>query len=203
MLVAVVLAAGDSQRMGRPKALLTATDGRPFVTRIVSTLTAAGLGQIVIVTGAEHGAIAGAIRADEPEVTPMLVNNPDPSRGPLSSLWTAMDALTLADVDGIVMTPVDIPMTRPETVRAVIDAWQRRRAPIVRPAVGSKHGHPVLFDRSLFDELRHAPLAEGAKAVIRARRDNVLNVSVDDEGCLRDIDTPADYEAMLRMKEAD
>ena len=133
----------------------------------------------------------------------MLVNNPDPSRGPLSSLWTAMDALTLPDVDGIVMTPVDIPMTRPETVRAVIHAWQRTRAPIVRPAIGSKHGHPVLFDRSLFDELRHAPLAEGAKAVIRARRDDVLNVSVDDEGCLRDIDTPADYEAMLRMKEAD
>jgi molybdenum cofactor cytidylyltransferase len=73
----------------------------------------------------------------------------------------------------------------------------------VRPAIGSRHGHPVLFDRSVFDELRRAPLTEGAKAVIRAFPDRVVNVAVDDEGCLSDIDTPADYEAMLRMKEAD
>jgi CTP:molybdopterin cytidylyltransferase MocA len=133
----------------------------------------------------------------------MLVNNPDPSRGPLSSLWAAMDAVPLDVVDGILMTPVDIPMTRPQTVRAVIDEWQRTRAAIVRPAVGARHGHPVLFDRSIFDELRRAPLNEGAKVVIRARTDRVVNVGVDDEGCLGDVDTPADYEAMLRVREAE
>ena len=203
MLIAVVLAAGDSRRMGTPKALLRDRAGRPFVDRIVSTLIAAGLDRIVIVTGTQHKAITDALEADAPGIAPVLVNNSDPSRGPLSSLWTAMDAVPLATVDGILMIPVDLPMTRPETVRAVIDAWRRTRAPIVRPAMGSRHGHPVLFDRSVFDELRRAPLAEGAKAVIHAFPDRVVNVAVDDDGCLSDIDTPADYEAMLRTKEAD
>jgi molybdenum cofactor cytidylyltransferase len=88
-------------------------------------------------------------------------------------------------------------------VRAVVDAWRHRRPPIVRPAVGEQHGHPVLFDRSVFDELRHAPLAGGAKTVVHAHEDALLNVQVDDEGCVTDIDTPAEYDALLqRSKES-
>ena len=56
----------------------------------------------------------------------------------------------------------------------------------------------MLFDRSVFDELRRAPLDVGAKAVVRAHAARVVNVAVDDEGCLIDVDTPVDYEAMLR-----
>ena len=56
----------------------------------------------------------------------------------------------------------------------------------------------MLFDRAVFDELRRTPLGEGAKALLRAHADRVVNVPVDDEGCLVDVDTPADYEAMKR-----
>jgi molybdenum cofactor cytidylyltransferase len=91
------------------------------------------------------------------------------------------------------MTLVDVPAISPHTVRAVIDAWRRTRAPIVRPAIGDRHGHPVMFDRSVFDELRRAPLEAGAKSVVHAHLDAIVNVPVDEEGSLIDIDTPEDY----------
>jgi molybdenum cofactor cytidylyltransferase len=83
-------------------------------------------------------------------------------------------------------------------VRAVIAAWQQSRAPIVRPAIGERHGHPVLFDRAVVDELRRAPLDVGAKAVVRAHAHEIVNVEVSDEGCVVDIDTPLDYERYLK-----
>jgi molybdenum cofactor cytidylyltransferase len=89
-------------------------------------------------------------------------------------------------------------MVRASTIEQVLGAWQRTRAPVVRPVVGPRHGHPVLFDRSVFDELRRAPLEEGAKAVVHAYAARVLDVPVADEGCLVDVDTPADYDALMR-----
>ena len=89
-----------------------------------------------------------------------------------------------------------------DSLRALVE----RRAPelvedraIVRPAMGERHGHPVLFDRTVFGDLRRAPEHLGAKAVIRASGDAVLNVPVDDPGCLVDVDTPADYQALRGM----
>ena len=197
MLAAIILAAGDSTRMGRPKALLPDPDGRPFVARLVRTFAAAGLHDIVVVTGSLHAAIAEAVAADQPPVAPNLVNNPQPALGQVSSLWMGLDAASRLGVDGMLMTLVDIPLVRASTIQKVIDEWTRSRAPIVRPAVGDRHGHPVLFDRSLFDALRHAPITEGARAVVHANADRIVNVQVDDEGCLLDVDTPADYNALI------
>jgi len=200
MLATIILAAGDSTRMGTPKALLPDPDGRPFVARLVRSFSAAGLDEIVIVTGATHDAIVEALAADGPPVGPVCVGNPDPSRGQLSSLWVGLDAVARPDVDGVLVTPVDIPMIRPTTIRQVVEAWSHTRAPIVRPAVGARHGHPVLFDRIVFDDLRRAALTEGAGVVVHANIDRVVNVAVDDEGCLLDVDTPADYQAIVGRK---
>ena len=182
--------------MGRPKAVLTDGDGRAFVARIVRTFAAAGITDTVIVTGSQHDTIVAALAADGPPVAPRIVRNPDPSRGQLSSLWTGLDAVG-PDIAGVLMTLVDVPMLRASTIRSVIDAWHDTRAPIVRPAIGNRHGHPVLFDRSTFDELRRAPLSEGAKAVVHAHAQHVVNVQVDDPGCLVDIDTPGDYQRVM------
>jgi len=198
MLAAIILAAGDSTRMGRPKALLPDADGRPFVARLVRTFLAADVEHVIVVTGSLHAQIADALAADDLPAAPQLVNNPQPALGQVSSLWIGLDAATTLGVDGVLMTLVDIPLVRPSTVRQVIDAWTGNRAPIVRPAVGDRHGHPVLFDRSVFDTLRHAPVTEGARAVVHANADRIVNVQVDDEGCLLDVDTPADYDAVVR-----
>jgi molybdenum cofactor cytidylyltransferase len=197
VLPGVVLAGGDSTRMGSPKAILPAPGGLPFVSRIVGTLSRAGVTDIVVVTGRHHDAIVDAI-ARSAVVSPRILRNVDPSRGQLSSLLVAMDAVVTESTDGLLMTLVDVPLVDVETVKTVIAAWRRTRAPIVRPAIGDAHGHPVIFDRALFDEIRSAPLDGGAKFVVRAHESEILNVPVEDEGCLRDIDTPADYDAMRR-----
>jgi len=196
VLPAVLLAAGDSTRMGSPKAILDAPDGRPFVASIVRSLAAAGVGEIVIVTGRDHDRVVAVIDDDAPPLRPRFVRNPDPSRGQLSSLWAGMDACVTADTEALMVTLVDVPLIAPDTIRRVIDVWRRTRAPIVRPAIGDRHGHPVIFDRAVLEELRAAPLDAGAKAVVRAHAGEVVDVPVDDEGSLTDVDTPADYDAL-------
>lgn len=195
-LCAVILAAGDSSRMGSPKAALLTPDGDSFITRVVRTLRDAGVGDLAIVTGRHHDAVIDALTRDRVEPLPRIVRNPDPSRGQLSSLLAGIDALVTPHTEAVMMTLVDVPLVRAATVIAVIDEWRRSRAPIVRPAIGDQHGHPVIFDRAVLDEIRRAPLDAGAKSVVRAHEHEIVNVPVDDEGCLRDVDTPSDYEAL-------
>jgi molybdenum cofactor cytidylyltransferase len=183
--------------MGSPKATLVAPCGRTFVTAVVRTLREAGVTDLVVVTGRHHEAVVDAI-ARELSIATRVVRNPDPSRGQLSSLLAGMDAVATRSAEGVMMTLVDVPLVRVSTVTAVIAAWRDGRAPIVRPAIGDRHGHPVIFDRAVLDELRRAPLEAGAKSVIRAHEHEILNVQVDDEGCVRDVDTPADYEAIRK-----
>jgi molybdenum cofactor cytidylyltransferase len=184
--------------MGSPKALLPDPDGRPFVARIIRTLHAAGLRDVLVVTGSQHDAIAAAVMADDPHSGVRIVRNTDPDRGQLSSIWTALDACP-ADAEGLLMTLVDVPLLTSGTVRAVVDAWQRTRAPVVRPIVAGRRGHPVIFDRRVFDELRVAPLDSGARVVVRAHWAESVDVPVTDRGSLVYVDTPADY---ARLNEA-
>lgn len=196
VLSAVILAAGDSTRMGSPKAALLTPDGATFVGRVVTTLREAGVDDLVIVTGRHHDAVVASIARDHRSTTLRIVRNPDPSRGQLSSLLTGMEMMVTPQTDAMLMTLVDVPLVRVSTVASVIDEWRRTRAPIVRPAIGDRHGHPVIFDRVVFDELRRAPLNAGAKSVVRAHEHEIVNVPVDDEGCVRDVDTPSDYETL-------
>ena len=181
--------------MGSPKAALQTPEGQPFVVAIVDSLRAsAEVDDIVIVTGTHHEAIVEALGSRAALVR--VVRNPDPDRGQLSSLWIGMDAVVTDASQAFLMTLVDVPRIDASTIRAVVAAWRTSGAPIVRPAIGDRHGHPVLFDRAVFDELRRAPLDQGAKAVIRAHADDLLNVAVADAGCLVDVDTPQDYRKM-------
>ncbi|MCU0250948.1 MAG: nucleotidyltransferase family protein [Vicinamibacterales bacterium] len=190
MVVGIILAAGASARMGRPKALLP-IGGDTFVTRVCRTLVEAGVGDLVVVVGAEHDAIAAAV--DGSGLRARVVENPRREEGQLSSVLTGLAVADRPGVDALLVHLVDAPLVRPDTVRAVLDAFLRTHAPIVRPAVGDRHGHPVLFARRLFDELRRADPAVGAKAVVQAHASEVCNVAVDDEGACRDIDTPEDF----------
>jgi CTP:molybdopterin cytidylyltransferase MocA len=199
VLAGLVLAGGGSSRMGgSPKAALKAPCGRSFAGRIIDVLTEAGVENLVVVTGEHHDAVVAAVTDDSPEKFPVFVRNPNPARGQLSSLWVGMDHVINADVQALLVTLVDVPMITVEVVRLVIDGWRATGAPIVRPAMGALHGHPVLYDRSLFAVLRSASLEQGAKSVVRAHESEILNVPVTDPGCLRDVDTPEDYKDLGR-----
>jgi len=90
------------------------------------------------------------------------------------------------------MTLVDVPLVHASTVRAVVDRYRQTRARVVRPVRCGEHGHPVLIDRALFEAIRHADPASGAKPVIRANVSAAGDVPVDDDGAFADFDTPDD-----------
>ena len=198
MIPALVLAAGASLRMGTPKALLPDPDGRPFVARVVRTLHMAGLAEVVVVAGVALDEVVAAIATDGLSTGTRVIRNPDPGRGQLSSLLAGMDVMR-PDTEAVMVTLVDVPMVSVATVGAVAAAWRARRGAIVRPAMGDRHGHPVIFDRRVFAALRAAPMSEGAKRVVRDYAGEIENVAVDDEGCLMDVDTPDDYAKLTRI----
>ena len=202
MLAAIILAAGESSRMGRPKALLPDPGGRPFVVRLAGTFATAGVPRIIVVAGSHTSAVSETLDAAALGITPVVVTNRNPARGQVSSLWVGLDEAERAGADAVLVTLVDIPLVKVETVERVISAWRERRAPIVRPAFGGRHGHPVLFDRAVFEELRSAPLDEGARAVVHAHANDIMTVDIDDEGCVTDVDTPEDYEKLIRGRGA-
>src|SRR5262245_46101297 len=96
-------------RMGSPKALLPAPDGRAFVTRIVHTLREAGIVEVVVVSGRDHEALVELLEANVLP-PPLVARNTDSSRGQLSSLWVGMDAVLRSDTEAILVTLVDVPM---------------------------------------------------------------------------------------------
>jgi molybdenum cofactor cytidylyltransferase len=195
VIPAIVLAAGKSTRMGRPKANLPLEGGDTFLSRIVRTFSVAAAGDVVVVLGHDADAIASVL-ADH-GVAARLVTNPDYETGQLSSLLIGLDAVDRPGVTAALITLVDVPLVDASTVRAVIDRYLRTRAPIVRPVRGHEHGHPVLIDRSLFDEFRRADPTSGAKVVVRAHASTLGDVEVDDAGAFLDIDTADEYERLV------
>jgi len=186
-LGAVILAAGDSRRMGQPKALLT-VGGETFLGRWLRLLAEARIGAVRVVLG-HDGAV---IRARVPLPDEQVVLQPHPEEGMLSSLRLGMDSLP-AGLDGLFLCPVDHPRVETELIAKLAAEFQPGL--VVVPIHGGRRGHPVLFAADLFAELRTAPLDEGARAVVRADPGRVLEVPAD-AGILADIDTQDEYESL-------
>jgi molybdenum cofactor cytidylyltransferase len=194
LVAGIILAAGASSRMGRPKALLP-IGSDTFVTRVARVVTAAGASPLVVVSGSEDEHVRAAIAAAGLPVA--VVRNPHRERGQLSSILVGLDAVDGPDVGAVLVCLVDCPLVQVETIERVIAAYRATRAPIVRPAMGSRHGHPALFSREVFAELRGTSLDVGAKAVVRAHAAAAVEVEVLDTGAFVDVDTPDEYAALL------
>jgi molybdenum cofactor cytidylyltransferase len=192
MIVAVILSAGESSRMGRPKALLP-IDGVRFIEKIVTTLKATSVGQIVVVLG--HN--VNELRRTMSDLPVDLVINPDYKRGQLTSLLAAIRGIEAGKdaehVDGILVHLVDHPYIKADLVNLMIERFYETERLIVVPRYRDRRGHPVIFSRALFGELLAAPLDRGAKAVVHAHRDDTLEIDTNDEGAIIDIDTPEEY----------
>ena len=195
MIPAIVLAAGKSSRMGRPKALLPiGSSGDTFLTRILRVLREGGVEHAVVVVGADAQAVRATLPPDDESLS--VVENTDYEQGQLSSLLVGLaDAEKRGGhVEAVMVTLVDLPLISAATVRGVFEAYRTSPgAPIVRPRRGTRHGHPAIFSRSLFEELRRAAPSTGAKPVVHAHAAEEVNVDVADDGAFTDIDTPEDY----------
>jgi molybdenum cofactor cytidylyltransferase len=197
MISAIVLAAGASSRMGQAKAALRiGPTGETVVSRVVGTLLTGGIPDVVVVAGAHIDAVRHAMSPRETRAR--VVAHPSWQQGQLSSLIAGLNAIENPLLEAVMVTLVDVPMVSSSTVAMVIAEWRRTRAPIVRPAAGDQHGHPVIFDRSVFEDLRAADPNAGAKAVFAIHKERIVNVAVNDPGAFEDMDTPEDYERVLR-----
>ena len=195
MIPAIVLAGGKSSRMGRPKALLPIdSTGATFFDRITRTLVEAGLEDIVVVVGADAEAIRRGVRL-MPCVR--IVDNLDHEQGQLTSLVAGLRAIDATRATAVLVTLIDVPLVSAATVRTLIAVQCERNAPIVRPVSKGRHGHPVIFGRALFDELQRADPSHGAKPVVRAHAEEMVEVPIEDEGPFTDIDTPEEYERWI------
>jgi molybdenum cofactor cytidylyltransferase len=177
--------------MGRSKALLPCGPaGRTFVGTLIGTLREGGVSDVIVVIRSGDAELEREVERHAPAARP--VQNPRADEGQLSSLLAGLNAADHPGVHAVLVTPVDAPLVRPDTVAALFRAFAGGAA-IVRPAHGGRHGHPVIFGRAVFDELRRADPSVGAKAVVRADPARVRNVDVDDPGVLADIDTPQEF----------
>ncbi len=192
MIVAVILSAGESSRMGRPKALLP-IDGVRFVEKIVAALKSTDVGSIIVVLG--HN--AEEIRQKISDLPVTILINHDYKQGQLSSLQAAIRHLESSSegssVDGILVHLVDHPYISAGLVNLMIDRFHEAKKLIVVPRFQGRRGHPVIFARALFSELLAAGLDQGAKPVVHAHRDETLEIDTEDRGVLIDIDTPEEY----------
>jgi molybdenum cofactor cytidylyltransferase len=192
VIPALVLAAGRSSRMGRAKATLPIDDsGGTFLTRIVRTFQDAGVDDVIVVVGHDAQAIVDAFAVSE--LRARFVENPDYDRGQLSSLVAGLSVADRPGVAAVLVTLVDVPLVSASTVRTVVGAYRRTGVPIVRPTSGTRHGHPLLIDRSVFAALRAADPEAGAKPIVRAHASAAGDIAIDDEGAFLDIDTPDEY----------
>jgi molybdenum cofactor cytidylyltransferase len=120
------------------------------------------------------------------------VENDDPEAEQIDSLRVGLDALG-EGTEAAVVLPVDTPGVSVSTVLRVTAAFRRSRSLIVRPEHGGRPGHPILFARAVWGDLKVHELAEGARTVVRRYSDEIEDVPVDDPNVLVDIDTPERY----------
>ncbi len=187
MINAIVLAAGESRRMGMPKALLRFGD-TTFLSQIVSVLQQAEVDGVTVVLGAQ----AAAIRASTGLSGVDVVVNEDYRRGQLSSLVAGLRSLP-SQTEAILLCLVDNPLVTGAIVNRVVRAFHETGKPIVIPVFKGRRGHPALFARATFDELLNAPADEGARYVVQLHRDQVFEAAMPEPAILTRIDTPEDY----------
>lgn len=175
--------------MGSAKALLDA-GGLTFLWRVVSALSAGGCSPVVVVVRDERGAVATEAEARGA----VVVGNPNPDEGPISSIRLALGEWG-EGVDGCAVCPVDHPLIGGATVGALAACFAEAGAGtgIVIPTYRGRRGHPAIFHRRLFRELLDPHLPEGARTVVRSSPTRVREFPVDDPGVVADIDTPAEY----------
>ncbi len=190
MIAGIILAAGESRRMGSPKALLEYR-GETFANRLVRVLST--VCHPVIMAVAHH---ADVIR---PQVRGpvQFVVNPDPARGQLSSLQIALAAVPI-DAEGFMFTPVDCPAMEPETVARLAETFARRdpTTQFVIPSFKGHHGHPVCGSRAMLAALLALPATGQAREVVHAHVLQTQYVDVEDSGILVDIDDPEAYRVL-------
>ena len=185
---AILTAAGESTRMGRPKPLLP-WRGATLLESQIASLAEAGVAEIVVVLGHRADEVAPYVKGP----LARSVVNPDYRQGKTTSIKAGLRAID-ADAEAILLLAVDQPRTE-AIVSRVLRAHRNGDAPITSPRFQGHGGHPLLFSVSLKGELeRISEGRQGIRELFEAHRGQVLEVELDDPLVRLDINTPEEYE---------
>jgi molybdenum cofactor cytidylyltransferase len=186
MICAIILAAGESRRMGQLKPLLKIKE-KTFLQHISEQVQKAGIDRIFVITGFE----AEKVKKESGVGAVHFLTNHEYSNGQFSSLQTGIKNLP-KNCSGVLVCLVDQPHIKCEWIHKLLDAFQKTNAPIVTPKFKSKRGHPILFNSSLFEEILQMGPKQTAHDLKRNHYENIVDVLIDDEGLIFDADTPDD-----------
>lgn len=190
-ITAIVLAAGESNRMKEPKLLLSYRE-KPMIRNVVDTIARSKVHETVVVLGANHEKIEEALTGSS--VT--YCANKNYKKGMLSSIQEGVKSMP-ASSDGCLVVLGDQPMITPEIINAIIDAYSRTQKGIVVPVFEKRRGHPVLIDRKYRNDVDSLDPEVGLRDLIWKFPDDIAEVKIDEEAIVRDIDTRDDYQYEL------
>ena len=196
MISAIVLAAGLSTRMERPKQLLPFGE-HTVIEQVVSVLLVSPVDEVLVVTGHERAAVEAAL-AHWPVRT---VFNPDYAQGEmLSSVQAGLQAISF-ECQAALLAVGDMPAIERDVVAQIVKAYQAAgRDMVCIPSYQMRAGHPVLVPHSYWKAILSLPQGDTLRSVLRARNTHVRWVVVDTPSVLRDMDTPADYTRELELR---
>jgi molybdenum cofactor cytidylyltransferase len=191
-VAAIVLAAGQSRRMGPDNKLLAPIDGRPMIAHVVDAMLASRTSPVIVVTGHEAERVRAALGGRKVQWR----HNPDYAEGLSASLRAGLDALP--EVEGVVIALGDMPRIKAGQIDRLVAAFNPTEGrAICVPTVRGKRGNPVLFASRFLPEMREIGGDVGARHLIGAHAEEVVEIEMDDDAALLDIDTPAALAALL------
>jgi molybdenum cofactor cytidylyltransferase len=188
MIRALILGAGESKRMGKPKLLLPYQQST-IIETVVQTAVTSDVDAVTVVLGANAGRIAEKIVHQNVSI----VVNKAYRDGMFSSIQCGLRQLP-SDTSAIVLMLGDQPGIPATVINAIIAAWKESGMKIILPLYESRKGHPILIDMSFRDELLSSGLKEGMRSFMKQNEMNILELPVSSSAILDDIDTPQDYE---------
>jgi len=187
----IILAAGESRRLGKPKQLLD-WRGQPFVRAVTRTALEAGLDPVIVVTGANRENVEAAIE----DLTAKVMANKDWPEGQGSSIKKGVQVLNFENpVGAAIFLLVDQPQVTASILRALIEKHAEGLYPVVAPIVIDRRANPVLFDRVTFPDLLELEGDVGGRAILH--KHNVEYLPWHDDRLLLDVDTPEQYQRLI------
>lgn len=198
MIAAILLAAGQSKRMGQPKMPLPWGE-TTVLGQVIATLQGAGADRMVIVTGGAREAVEALVARYAPAFPGSLstvFNARYASGGMLSSVQAGLLELAEAgnpSAEAALIATGDQPQVQERSVRLVIQEYLHSRASIVVPSFQMRRGHPWLVARAHWQEILRMGPPDSLRSFLNRHADEICYVEVEDPGVLQDLDTPEDY----------
>lgn len=188
MIAGIVLAAGESRRMGTPKPLIEMA-GRSFLRHIVQQLQKADIDEIVVVLGYN----AASIKANCGVSDVLFVVNDEYHNGQFSSLQTGIRTLD-KKTEAAVICLVDQPHIKAAWIQELLNTFKSGDQPIVIPKHQGKRGHPVIYSSKLFGKITAMAATDNAHMLQANHKDEIAEVEISDRGILLDVDFPKDLD---------